>query len=164
MIQPIKLLKSRDPTNSNPLTPPPPHTHTQPTPLARPHRGPDDMYVVVVSSKDGIYRIRGRDPTKNKEVCASSHKVLFTLVFCATVNLGTCCLSVTSAYLLLYHLSTVGQYKTTRSHKAVNSLLILLWSQKTCSTTLTCVATLRMCVCFSRICVQYSQYRVWVSI
>ena len=105
----IKLLKLHDPTDSNLLSPPThTHTHTQPTPLARPHRGPDDMYVVVVSSKDGIYRIRGRDPTKNKEVRVSSHKVLLHLCFvlqstsalfvcffvCLFVCLFVCCLFI----------------------------------------------------------------------
>ena len=42
------------------------------------------MYVIVVSSKYGIYRIRGRDPTKNKEVSAKE----LGIVFCAAVNLG----------------------------------------------------------------------------
>ena len=48
------------------------------------------MYVVVVSSKDGIYRIRGRDPTKNKEVRVSSHKVLLDLHFVLQSILFVC--------------------------------------------------------------------------
>ena len=43
-------------------------THIQPTPLARMHKAPDDLYVVVVSSKQGIYRMRGRDPKENRDV------------------------------------------------------------------------------------------------